>query len=59
MDCIVYGVTRTWTRLRDFHFHMTSHYLKSFSPQHLNCFKILRWLWKHLSHLLARSARRG
>ena len=24
MDCIVDGVTKSWTRLRDFHFHFTS-----------------------------------
>ena len=24
MDCIVYGVTKKWTRLNDFHFHFSS-----------------------------------
>ena len=59
MDCIVHGVTKSRTRLSDFHFHMLSHYLKNFSLQHLNCFKILLRLWKRLSHLLTRSPRRG
>ena len=27
MDCIVYGVTKSWTRLSDFHFHPRSKHL--------------------------------
>ena len=27
MGCIVHGVTKNWTQLRDFHFHVISHTL--------------------------------
>ena len=28
MDCILYGVTKSWTQLSDFHFHFDTHHLK-------------------------------
>ena len=32
MDCIVHGVTRSWTRLSDFHFHGTYIYTHPMAP---------------------------
>ena len=28
MDCIIHGVTKSWTQLSDFHFHFDTHHLK-------------------------------
>ena len=30
MDCLVYGVTKSWTRVSDFHFHFSYIYLLNF-----------------------------
>ena len=27
MDCIVHGVSKSWTRLSDFHLHLNTHYI--------------------------------
>ena len=36
MDCIVHGVTKSWTRLSDSHFHFTFRYLLPRVKQYLS-----------------------
>ena len=38
MDSIVHGVTKSWTRLSDFHFHFHHYPLRSLLQRHLFCF---------------------
>ena len=49
MDCIVHGVTKSWTRLRDFHSHFTfklfNRYMASFVAQLVKNPPAMRETW--------------
>ena len=47
IDCIVYGVTKTWTLLSDFHFHL----LLYWCIVALQCFTLWKMAWRFLKKL--------
>ena len=52
MDCIVHGVTMSWTRLSEFHFQQNKRILRIFPTQGLNSGLLhCRQILYHLSHL--------
>ena len=47
IDCVVYGVTKTWTLLSDFHFHLLLYwYIVA-----LQCFTLWKMAWRFLKKL--------